>query len=331
MHILHQTIGAPNLHIEADGKTSATLSITPLPTGYGITIGNALRRVLLSSLPGTAVTAMKADGVTHEYSTIKGVKESVFDIILNLRELQLKKHGAGEEIVEIQLKKSGVITAADLKCSSDIEILNPTQHIATCDGADSKKKIQIRVEKGVGYKLVDNKDNSKNDTPEFMLMDANFSPVQLVRYNANPARVGDITNLDELKLEVKTNGAIAAEDAIKFAANLIESYFNLFSLEDAYTDEEFVTTFEQMKRQRETEQLAAAKASETSFTPIDILGLSQRTLNSLVNGGVTSVEQLLKTPMSQLIQLRGFGQKARTELDEVLKERGYHVEAPIPQ
>lgn len=325
MHILHKVIGSPQIRLESHDRTAASLSVSPLPTGYGITIGNALRRVLLSSLPGTAITALRIDGATHEYATIKGVKESVFDITLNLRELDLKKHTAGVEVVEILLKKSGVITAADMKVSSDIEILNPTQIIATCDGANAKQKMYVRVEKGVGYQLVSNKDNAANPEPEFILIDANFSPIVHVRYSVEPARVGANTDLDELKMDVKTNGAISAQEAIKFAAHLMEQYFNLFNIEDAYSDEEFVTSFEQMKRQRESEQLAAAKASETSFTPIDILGLSQRTLNALVNGGITSVEQLLQTPMSQLVQLRGFGQKARTELEQILQERGYSM------
>lgn len=322
MHILHDTIGAPQLRIEAEDRTLATMRMTPLPTGYGLTIGNALRRVLLSSLPGTAVSAFKADGVTHEFTTIPGVKESVFDIGLNLRELQLRKHTAGVEIVEIPFKKNGTITAADLKVSSDVEVLNPAQYIATCEKADPKKKMYIRVEKNVGYRLVTTKDNAANEEPEYMLLDANFSPIVSVRYKVEPARVGDLTDLDDLQLTVKTTGAVNADEAIKFAANMMKSYFELFSIEDAYSDEEFVTTFEQMKRKRESEQLAAAQATETSFTPIDILGLSQRTLNALVNGGITSVEQLQQTPMSQLQQLRGFGSKARSELEAVMEQRG---------
>lgn len=328
MHILHNDIGAPQLKIDVESKNSAVMTVTPLPAGYGVTVGNALRRVLLSSLPGTAVTAMKIEGSTHEYTTVPGVKESVFDIMLNLQELRLCKHTKGVELIEVSLKKAGEIRAKDLNVSSDIEVLDPEHLIATCDGADSKKKIFIRVEKGVGYQLISNKDNAKEEDPEFILMDADFSPVTHVRYSVTPARVGDLTNLDGLELTVKTDGAIEAEAAIKLSAGILENYFQLFNNEEAYTDEEFTTSFEQMKKKRESEELAAAKASETSFTPIDILGLSQRTLNALVNGGIASVEDLLKTPMSQLVQLRGFGQKAKTELDSVLKERGYVIQPP---
>lgn len=322
MHILHQVIGVPQFKIKSDGNM-ATLAVSPLPSGYGVTLGNAMRRVLLSSLPGTVVSAMKIEGVTHEYTTVDGVKESAFDISLNLRELRLKKHTKGEEMIEVPFKKSGVITAADLKVSSDVEILDPTQVIMTCDGADSKRKMWVRVEKGVGYRLVSNLDSAKNEDPELILIDANFSPINYVKYEVEPARVGDQTNLDKVLLEVETDGSIEAEKALKQAATILQSYFELFNKEDAYTDEDFTTSFDKLKQEKESKELAESKAKETTFTPIDILGLSQRTLNALVNGGITSVEELLGTPMSQLSQFRGFGQKAKTELEQVLQERGY--------
>ena len=326
MHILHDEIGAPKFKIKADTKNSAIITINPLPAGFGTTIGNALRRILLSSLPGTAVSAIKIDGASHEYSTIPGLKDSLLDIILNIRLLKLKKHKKGEEIVEVPLKKSGVITAKDLKTSSDIEILDPNQIITTCDGADPKKKIYLRVEKGVGYHLVSNELNSKEKNPEFILVDVNYSPVVHVSYNVTSSRVGEITNLDNLNLEVKTNGTLEAENAIKLAAGILQSYFELFNRDDVYTDLDFTTNFDKIKKQKEEEEIAAAAAAtEEVFTPIDILGLSQRTLNALVNGGITSVEQLLVTPMSQLSQFRGFGTKAKNELEQVVIERGYKL------
>ncbi len=327
MHILHEQIGAPHIKIEAESKNSAILTLGPLPSGYGLTIGNALRRVLLSSLPGTAVTAVKIDGVAHEYSTVAGLKESVFDITLNLRQLKLKKHTKGTELVELPLMKSGKLMAKNLKVTSDIEILDPSQLIASCDGADNKKKITLRVEKGVGYQLVSNLDNAAEENPEFMLIDANFSPVTKVKYDVSPARVGGKTNLDQLRVEVETTGAIDAKDAIKLSSGILQNYFELFNKEGAYTDEEFTTSFEQIKAQKASEEAAAAAVAETAFTPIDILGLSQRTLNALVNGDITSIEQLVATPMTQLSQLRGFGQKAKTELEQVLSERGYSLQA----
>ena len=144
-----------------------------------------------------------------------------------------------------------------------------------------------------------------------------------VKYDVTPARVGDQTGLDQLVLEIKTNGALEADKAIKLAADILQSYFGLFNKDDAYTDKDFTTSFDLLKKQKESEERAATEAKDVSFTPIDILGLSQRTLNALVNGGITSVEQLQSTPMSQLVQLRGFGQKAKAELDQVLVERGY--------
>ncbi len=322
MHILHSEIGNPILKIEKEGNV-AFLTVMPLPAGYGVTIGNALRRSLLSSLPGTAVTKMKITGYNHEYATIEGVKESIFDISLNVRQLKLKKHSKGAEWVEIPFKKSGIMTVADLKVSSDVEILDPSQIIATCDKADPKKKLLLQVEKGVGYRLVKNEDSAKEEDPENILLDANFSPVLSVKYDVEPARVGDQTNLDKLTLTVETDGSLDPENAIKLAAGILQSYFELFNKDNAYSDEDFTTSFDKLKQQKEAEAQAASEAKESAFTPIDILGLSQRTLNALVNGGINSVEELLSTSMTQLSQLRGFGQKAKTELDKVLVERGY--------
>ncbi|MBT3348724.1 DNA-directed RNA polymerase subunit alpha [bacterium] len=331
MHILHDEIGAPQLKIEKESSTAATLMANPLPSGYGVTIGNGLRRVLLSSLPGTAVTAMKIEGIPHEYTTIDGIKETVFDITLNLRALRLKKHTKGVERVEIPFLKKGKVTAKDLKVSSDIEILDPSQEIMTCDGANPKMKMELRIEKGVGYQLVSNLDSAKEEDPNMILVDANFSPVTLVKYEVTPSRVGEQINLDRLTLQVETDGSLDAESAIKLSAGILQNYFELFNKEDAYTDEDFTTSFDLLKKQRESKEKAAEQAQETSFTPIDILGLSQRTLNALVNGGITSVEQLQATPMSQLTQLRGFGQKAKTELDQVLADRGYAIAPEMPK
>ena len=150
------------------------------------------------------------------------------------------------------------------------------------------------------------------------MIDANVSPVTHVKYDITPARVGDQTNLDQLIIEVETDGSLDADETLKLASGILQSYFELFNLEDAYTDEAFTTSFDLLKKQKESEEKAASQAKDASFTPIDILGLSQRTLTALVNGGITSIEQLLSTPLTQLTQLRGFGQKATGELDRVL-------------
>ena len=323
MHILHETIGVPRLVIDSRKKNLVKLTVGPLPSGYGMTIGNALRRVLLSSLPGAAVVGVKIEGVTHEYSAVPGVKESVLDITLNLRKLKLKKHSKGIEEVRVAFVKKGEITAKDLNVSSDVEILDPSQIIATCDKADPKKKMYLRIEKNIGFRIISNTDQVKEEDSEYMLIDANFSPIVRVAYQVVPARVGEQIDLDQLEMEVETNGSIDSEKAIKLAADVLESYFALFNKEDAYTDEDFTTDFALMKKKEEEDQLAAVAAIDEPFTPIDILGLSQRTLNALVNGKITSVEQLLVMSMSQLTQLRGFGQKAKTELDQVMAERGY--------
>lgn len=327
MHILHKTIGVPRLLIDTPKKNLVKLTVVPLPSGFGMTLGNALRRVLLSSLPGAAVVGVKIAGVTHEYSTIPGVKESILDIILNLRKLRLKKHSKGVEEISVPFIKKGEITAKDLVVSSDVEILDPSQLIATCDKGDPKKKMYLRVEKNIGFNIVSNQDQVKEEDAEYILIDANFSPIFKVLYEVVPARVGEQIDLDQLDMEIETNGSIDPTKAIKLAADILESYFALFNKEDAYTDQDFTTDFSLMKKKEEEEQLAAVAAIDEPFTPIDILGLSQRTLNALVNGKITSVEDLLSMSISQLTQFRGFGQKARTELEQVLSERGYMLPA----
>ncbi len=332
MHILHEVIGVPKLKIESSGKNSARLTAHPLPSGYGTTIGNSLRRVLLSALPGSAVVGMKMGGVLHEYSTIPGVKESVLDISLNLRKLRIKKHSKGIEEVSVNFVKSGVVTAKDLNISSDIEILDPSQVIFTCENANPKQKMLFRIEKNIGFRIITNIEHVKEEDPEYMLIDANFSPVVQVDYQVSPARVGEHIDLDQLVLNIETNGALDPEKAIKLSASILESYFVLFNQDDAYTDEDFTSNYS-IIRKKEDEAKKTFAASDEPFTPIDILGLSQRTLNALVNGSITSVEQLLLTSMSKLTQLRGFGQKAKAELEQVLKEKGYdlpsHSSAPI--
>ena len=323
MHILHQTIGTPQFKIKAESKNLAHLTVGPLPSGYGVTVGNSLRRVLLSGLPGTAITAVKIDGLNHEYSTIDGVMDSFLDITLNIRSLRLCKHSKDPVTLEVPLVKSGVVRAKDLSANGDVDVLEPSQVITTCDGANPKNKLHLRVEKGVGFRIVSNQDNAAETDTGFVLVDANFSPVTRVKYEIVPVRVGDLTNLDQLKMEVETDGSLEAEKAIKLAAGMLESYFQLFNLEDAYVDEEFTSTFSEVRRREQEAKKAAEKSNEDPSTPIDILGVSQRTLNALVNGGITSIEKLVETPMNKLSQLRGFGQKARTELDQVMKERGY--------
>ncbi len=318
MHIIQEEIGIPKIKTDAINEFHTNFSISPLPTGYGVTMGNSLRRILLSSLPGAAITAVKIDGVSHEYSTMKGVAESVLDIILNMKQVYIKKETSDVSTLTLDVSKEGEVTAKDIKCPTGVEILNPKQHIATL-AKGGKIKMEIRVEKGVGYVPVSQSQKKETDAG-IILIDAFFSPVKKVRYEVEATRVGERTNLDKLNLEVHTNGAISPEDALKFSSNILQSYFNLFNVENIMVEEDFMSDIKSIIEKEKEEE--ANKPSQESYTPIEILGFSPRTLNALINGGIGSIEQLSKCTESKLSNLRGFGKKALNEVKDALEKKG---------
>ena len=320
MHIIQEEIGVPKIKVESSDGTRAMFSVGPLPPGYGMTLGNALRRVLLSSLPGAAVTAVKVNGASHEYSALPGIRDSVLDIILNLKLLNLKKHSKEPEVITLEVKKDGIVKASDIKTSSDIEILNPDQEITYIDKKKNNLKMSILVEKGVGYLPAKERESTEYNA-DMILIDALYSPVTTVRYDVKPARVGQMTDLDKLNIEIETDGTITPDDALKFASNLLKSYFGLFNQEEALVEPDYITDTQSVataaaKKEEEEEE------KKEAYTPIEILNLSPRTLNSLINGNVGSVEQLLKCTESKLTEFRGFGKKAMTEVKSVIKSKG---------
>ncbi len=321
MHIIQEEIGLPKIKADSTSPNHAVFTISPLPSGYGLTLGNAFRRVLLSSLPGAAITSVKIEGVTHEYATISGVQDSVLDIILNLKQLQLKKHSKAPEIIKLSTKKEGDVLAKDIEHSSDIEILNPDLRITTLTNKNVNLKIEMRVEKGVGYEPVTLRKKSGKELG-MILVDAIYSPVIKVRYDVSNTRVGEMTDLDKLKLEVETNGSISPEDALKFTASVLKSYFDLFLVEEE--EEEIEPDFRSDRQQVKTKELQEEEedSKKETYTPIEILNFSPRTLNSLINGGIGSIEQLVKCTPSKLGNFRGFGKKAMTEVMEALATRG---------
>ncbi len=318
MHIIQEEIGIPKIKTEAFSDNHAVFTIEPLPTGYGVTLGNSLRRVLLSSLPGACITGLKIEGINHEYSTIKGVKESVLDIMLNLKLLSIRKEDLDVSTITLETSKSGKILAKEIKCPSEVEILNPDHYICTAEKG-TKLKIEMRVEKGVGYIPSAVRQKDEKDS-QMIILDALYSPVKKVRYDVEATRVGQMTNLDKLTLEIETNGAITAEDGIKFSSNLLQSYFGIFNAENLMIEEEYMSDIKSiLEKEKEEED---SKPSQESYTPIEILGFSPRTLNALINGGIGSIEQLSKCTESKLSNLRGFGKKALTEVANALEKKG---------
>ncbi|MFA7682378.1 MAG: DNA-directed RNA polymerase subunit alpha [Candidatus Peribacteraceae bacterium] len=321
MHIIQEEIGLPifsTTQVTKGDDTHAVFTIAPLPPGFGVTLGNATRRVLLSSLPGAAVTAVRINGVQHEYTTVKGVKESVVDICLNLKQLKLRKFNKDPEIVTLSAKGPKTLRAKDLKVSSDIEVLDPELPIVTLEKG-GEIEMSITVEKGVGYAPASER-NKKQNEPGLIHIDAIFSPVEKVQFAVESARVGQRTNLDQLILDVKTTGSLTAEEAVQFASQLLKSYFEYFGSADKIVESEFIADFSRANAQQVQDE--DSMPVKESYTPIEILNFSPRTLNALINAGVGSIEQLTRCTEASLSNFRGFGAKALDEVRKTLAERG---------
>lgn len=318
MHTIHTVIGVPKISQEIISANEATFIIDPLPSGYGVTIGNSLRRVMLSSIPGTRVTGVKITGVSHEYATLPGVHDSILDILLNLKGLVIEKATTGVEWISLHKNSAGVITAADIEETAGVTVLNPDMYITSLD-AGFTFDAQIRIEKNVGYTSIETLKSQEED-PNVLLVDANFSPVLNVKYSVENARYGEITNLDALHITVKTNGVMSPTDVIKFSGKMLESYFALFNEEALQVGGEFIANIREVI-EKEKQEVKADLERET-YTPIEIMGLSPRTLNALVNGDILSIEQLAKCTEAKLSSIKGFGRKAMTEVREALATKG---------
>lgn len=322
MHIIQEEIGLPKISEQKMGDFHSSFTVSPLPQGYGTTLGNGLRRVMLSSLPGAAVTGVKIKGVTHEYATIKGVKDSMLDIMLNLKQLALSLDGITKQSLSLKVKTTGIVTAKDIETPTGVTIHNPELYITTIDKGGSLD-MEIRVEKGVGYRAAVIGQHSDDDA-EMIEVDAVFSPLKRIHYSVDATRVGQETNLDKLLLEVKTNGSLTPDDALKFAGKVLESYFNIFNRDEAPVEPEFMSDFEKIAAKAKAEE-ESTRPQQQSYTPIEILGLSPRTLNALINGGIGSIEELTHASEARLSNLRGFGKKALTEVADALEKRGLNL------
>lgn len=318
MHIIHNTIWVPKITQKDGSDNVSSFTVGPLPKGYWVTLGNSLRRILLSSIPGTKVTGIKVSGVSHEYSTLPWIKDSIIDVILNLKDLVLKKEEVGVEWLRLTKSASGMVTARDIVAPAGIEILNKDLYITEIDKDGLELNIDIRIEKGAGYLTVDELKEREEDT-EVLLIDTNFSPVSNVKYNIGQARFGDIINLDSLEMDIETNGSISSVDALKFSANMLNSYFSVFNEDSLQVEGQFISNVADLIS-KEKEEVQEELEKET-YTPIEIMWLSPRTLNALINGNILSIEQLTKCTETKLSSIKGFGKKAMTEIRSALAER----------
>jgi DNA-directed RNA polymerase subunit alpha len=281
----------------------AKFVIEPLDRGFGITLGNALRRVLLSSIPGAAVTYVKIDTVLHEFSTIPGVVEDTVDLLLNLKGLPLKLNTDDPKVLTLNVSGAKEVTAGDISPDADVEILQPDYHIATMTKKDAKLSMEIGVEKSRGYVTADRQKNIEHMIG-LIPMDSIFSPIRKVNFTVDDTRVGQSVDFDRLTLEIETNGSITPDDALSEAANIFTDQLALFI--DFSTEEKPVPT---------------APASEWDV-PVETLNLSVRSFNCLKRAGISKVSELLDMTEDEIFKMRNFGKKSLDEIKQVLEERG---------
>lgn len=285
----------------------------PLERGYGTTFGNSLRRMLLSSLEGAAITSIRIDGVLHEFSTIPGVRDDVTNIVLNLKELCLKMSGNEPRIIRIDVEGEKEVTAADIICDADIEILNPDLHIATVN-EDGKLKIEMTVERGRGYVPAD-KNKKPDDTIGVIPIDSIFSPVKRVNYTVQDTRVGNVTDYDRLILEVWTDGSLRPEEAVSKAAGILVMHLKLFQNMDGLPEEEE----EEEASFPEEEEDNSSKVLDMTIEDLD---LSVRSFNCLKRANIHTVADLAEKTEDDMMKVRNLGRKSLEEVKKKLEELG---------
>lgn len=299
--------------IEVDEKTRTRFygefTCQPLERGFGITLGNALRRILLSSIHGAAIVSVKIDKVLHEFSTVAGMKEDVTDFILNLKGIRLKLNQDGPKTLRLDVAREGVVTAGDITADPAVEIMNPEQYLCTLAGnAKLKAEMVARTDKG----YVAAKRERDADQPEGTInIDASFSPVKKVSYTVTHARVGQITDYDRLILEVWTDGSVLPEDAVAYAAKILKEQLDIF------------INFEEVEETREPEQVQETELiNENLFKSVDELELSVRSANCLKNAGIHLIGELVQKTEAEMLKTRNFGRKSLNEIKEILSEMG---------
>jgi DNA-directed RNA polymerase subunit alpha len=294
---------------ESHTNTYGKFVCEPLERGFGTTIGNSLRRILLSSLQGAAITSVKIEGVAHEFMTAPGVLEDVTDIILNLKEVKLKLIDVEEAIITLSTKGEGAVTSGAIQTDGSVEILTPDQHIATLN-KEGALEMEMVVRMGKGY-VPGEKTKGKNRDIGIIPMDAVFSPIEKVNYVVSNARVGQITDYDKLTLEVWTDGSVLPEDAVAFAAKILKEQMNpLINFE-----EEPEPVSEEVEEEED-------KLNENLFRPVSELELSVRSANCLKNANITLIGELVQKSETEMLKTKNFGRKSLNEIKEILSEMG---------
>jgi DNA-directed RNA polymerase subunit alpha len=282
----------------------------PFERGFGTTIGNALRRVLLSSIEGAAISAVRVEGVLHEFSSLTGVVEDMTDVVLNLKQVPFKLHGNGPKTLYLEKSGPGVVTAADFEGDADVEILDPTAHIATLS-KEGSLKLEARLKKGRGYVVADR--NADSDLPlGYIPIDSIHSPVRRVNYHVEGARVGQMTDYDKLVLEVWSNGAVSPQEAVSLAAELLGDHLRIFSAFETRAEEQEETVMPEVD----------PRLAEMLAKPIEELDLSVRSANCLKNANIRTLGDLVQRTEREMLSTKNFGRKSLDEIKDVLQTLG---------
>jgi DNA-directed RNA polymerase subunit alpha len=306
----------PQIETGNDPSRKARIVAEPLERGFGVTLGNSLRRVLLSSLQGAAVTAIQIDGVVHEFSSIEGVREDVVDIVLNIKQLALRMHAEGPKRMTLRATGPGPVTASQIDAPSDIEILNGDHVLATLDEG-ANLRIEFTVNTGKGYRPAD--ENRPEDAPIGLIaVDSLFSPVKRVAYRVEPTREGQRLDRDKLVLEVETNGAVGPVDAVAYAARILQDQLQIF------------ITFEEPKKKSEGEAKPDLPFNPALLKKVDELELSVRSANCLKNDNIVYIGDLIQKTEAEMLRTPNFGRKSLNEIKEVLAGMALHLGMDVP-
>jgi len=311
---MSKTIHTPGIvKVDDHGADSATFTIEPLHSGYGMTLGNSIRRVLLSSIAGAAITAFKIEGATHEFTTLPGVKEDVIDIMLNLKNVRFRVFSDQPQTLRITKSGKGVVTAKDIATNAEVEVVNPAQVIATLDDSKAKFTMDISVETGRGYRTIEEGAGRKNS--DMVAVDAIFSPVLRVRYKVENTRVGQMTDLDKLLITVDTDGSITPCDAFEESSAILVNQYTALAGQTRVEVSSPLTAADEL-------EISAEQNDEPPelMTPIEELNLSARTTNALVNNDIQTLKDLFSLSDIELRDLKGFGSKALDEVKEKMAE-----------
>lgn len=311
---MSKTIHTPSLvNVDDHGTNSATFTIAPLYSGYGMTLGNSLRRVLLSSIAGAAITSFKVEGAAHEFTALPGVKEDIVDIMQNLKTIRFRVYGDENQTLRLTKKGKGTVTAKDIALNADVEVVNPAQVIATLDDASASLTMDVVVETGRGYRTIE--ESAAYKPSDAVALDAIFSPVLRVRYKVENSRVGQVTDLDKLLITIDTDGSITPRDAFEeAAATLVNQYTALAGQTRIEMPAPIAPSGTEEARMLDSDEPAEL------MTPIEDLNLSARTTNALVNNEIHTLRDLFSLSDAELRDLKGFGSKALDEVKDKLSE-----------